>query len=126
VTVLPFVVRVAVGIVTRGRAYATACFLVATAGALGGVGVMAGLSEPAAWLIPVGVILVAFVQALPPRPWTQPWTTLLLATPAGATDRLLRWARVYFIVAVSLATLAVPMVLLIVVLWFGVGIRWGW
>jgi hypothetical protein len=55
------------------------------------------------------------------------WRYWLIDLPARATEVGYVWYRVYFLALLWLAALTVPgMVLTILVLWFGFGIRWGW
>jgi len=115
---------------TYWRLYWQLAFLLCTAVAISGLPLMLlwylELPEMLAGLVPLSVIVLAFRQSLPPRPWSKPWTTVLLEAPAGATERLLRWANVYVVCVLLIAPLALLMPTAILVLWFGFGIRWGW
>jgi hypothetical protein len=52
---------------------------------------------------------------------------LFLDWPAKLTEVLLVWYRLYFALLLVLAAATLPaMVLAMLVLWFGFGIRWGW
>lgn len=47
--------------------------------------------------------------------------------PARITEVLAVWYRLYFLVVLSVAAVILPlMTLVILILWFGFGIRWGW
>lgn len=51
----------------------------------------------------------------------------LIDLPAQITEAIGVWYRLYWIVVACLCALVGPaMVLSVLVLWFGFGIRWGW
>ena len=125
------VVRIAVGGVSLARAYGAVWFLIGTAAALAGAGrvltLALGLPDALAALVPLAVLGLAVVRTLPPQPWTEPWPAVVfVTTPPAATTLLLRWARGYLIVVCSLGALLALLMLLMVILWAGFGIRWGW
>lgn len=51
----------------------------------------------------------------------------LVTVPVAAVSWLLWWNRVYWTALYAIAAVVFPvMVLTMLVLWFGFGIRWGW
>jgi hypothetical protein len=51
----------------------------------------------------------------------------LIELPSRITEVAYVWYRLYFVFLLLLAALTVPALLLaMVVLWFGFGVRWGW
>jgi hypothetical protein len=51
----------------------------------------------------------------------------LIELPSRITEVACVWYRLYFVFLLLLAALTVPALLLaMVVLWFGFGVRWGW
>lgn len=55
------------------------------------------------------------------------WQFWLIDGPARLTEILFKWYRLYMLVVLSIAALTLPTMLVIVLgLWFGFGIRWGW
>lgn len=138
VTILDRLIAVGVQIVcgtlvvvrTYWRVYWQLAFLLCTAVAISGLPVMLlwflELPEVLAGVVPLSVIVLAFRQSLPPRPWARPWPTILLEAPAGATERLLRWANGYVVCVLLLGPVLLLGITTTVILWVGFGIRWGW
>lgn len=51
----------------------------------------------------------------------------LIDVPAQITEAVGVWYRLYWLIVACLCALVAPaMVLSVLVLWFGFGIRWGW
>lgn len=55
------------------------------------------------------------------------WRYWLLELPARIAEVAAVWYRVYFTIVICVAAIILPlMTLVILILWFGFGIRWGW